>query len=112
MFFARVIFFAYTITVISEIAIILVIQKPQKFWQWILGIFLINSFTHPIAIYLLHMQNINYILVELGVLVIEAIWYTLAFQVSWRRAFILSAAANIFSILVGSGARFLFDLYF
>jgi len=110
MFIEKAILLAYAVTIISETAIIIAIQKPKELWQWIFGIILINSLTHPIAIYFLHIQNAPYIFVELGVLILEAIWYNLAFQVSWKKSFAISAVANIFSILVGIGIRFLFGL--
>lgn len=101
---------AYIITLISEIVIILSIQKPKKIWQWVLVIVLINSFTHPIAIYFLHVQNVPYIVVELGVFIIESIWYKFVFHLSWKRSVVLSAIANLFSILVGIVIRFLLGL--
>ena len=110
MFIEKAILLAYAVTIVSETAIIIAIQKPNKLWQWILGIVLINSLTHPIAIYFLHIQNAPYIFVELGVFILEGIWYNLAFQVGWKKSFAISTIANIFSILVGIGIRFLFRL--
>ncbi len=101
---------AYAITVVSETAIILVVQKPKNIWRWILGIVLINSLTHPIAIYFLHIQNAPYILVELSVFIFEAFWYNLAFQLGWKRSLAISAIANAFSILAGIGIRTLLSL--
>lgn len=108
MFIEYAIFLAYAVTIISETCIILVIQRPLKIWQWVFAIFLINSFTHPIAIYLLRIKNLPYIPVELGVFAIEFFWYWVALKISWKRSFILSGTANAFSILVGIGVRFLF----
>lgn len=101
---------AYAVTICSEIVLILALQRLKNVWRWLVGVVLINSFTHPIAIYLLHIQNANYVLVELGVLVLEAIWYKAAFQGGWKRSFTLSGVANISSILVGIGIRSLFGL--
>ena len=105
MFIETAILLAYTVTVVSETAIILVIQKPKNIWWWILGIVLINSLTHPIVIYLLQIQKASYILVELSVCIVEAIWYNLAFQLGWKKSLTISVIANIFSILVGIGIR-------
>lgn len=101
---------AYVITVISETIIILLVQKPKNIWIWILSIFLINSFTHPIAIYLFHIQNVSYFIVEFGVIITELICYKLIFNLSWKRAFIISSIANIFSILAGFTIRLLLGL--
>lgn len=108
MFIEHAILLAYAITIVSETIIILAIQRPKNVLQWILGIVLINSFTHPIAIYFLHIKNTSYALVEIGVLIVEALWYLLAFKLTWKRAFFLSLFANVFSIISGIAIRFLF----
>lgn len=108
MFIEQAILLAYAVTIISETLFILAIQRPKNVLQWIIGIVLINSLTHPIAIYFLHVQNAPYVPVEIGVFIIEALWYLMAFEVTWKRAFCLSLFANIFSIISGIAIRFLF----
>jgi len=99
---------SYAVTIISETAIILTIQRPKQIWQWIAGIILINSLTQPIAVYLILIWNISRIAVEFGVFAIEAIWYWLAFRISPRRALVISATANLVSIFTGFSIRLLF----
>lgn len=110
MFIESAILLAYAVTIVSEEVIILAIQQPSKIWQWIIAALLANSLTHPLAIYFLRVQNAPYILVELGVLIVEMLWYKLAFKLNWRRALIISGAANIFSIFSGFAIRLLFSL--
>jgi len=111
MFIENAILLAYATTIISEITIILAIQHPREIWEWIVAIFLINSLTHPLAIYFLRVQNAPYILVEFGIFLIEMIWYKLAFNLNWKRSLIVSGIANVFSIFVGVGVRLLFGLH-
>ncbi len=110
MYVEQAILYAYLITILSEIVIILLVERPKNILKWAIGIFLINSLTHPLAIYFLHVQNTSYLLVEVGVFIVEAVWYILAFQINWQRSFLLSGIANIFSILIGIGIRFFLDL--
>lgn len=110
MFIEEAILLAFAITIISEVAIIIVIQRPTEIWQWILAIFLINSLTHPLVMYLLRVQKVPYVPVEFGIFIIEMVWYRLIFKLKWKRSLILSGIANIASILVGIGVRFLFSL--
>jgi hypothetical protein len=110
MFIENAILLAYATTIISEIAIILAVQRPRKIWQWIIAIFLVNSLTHPLVVYFLRVQNAPYIPVEFGVFLTEMIWYKLAFNLNWKRSMIVSGTANMFSIFVGFGIRLLFGL--
>ncbi len=110
MFIEQTILLTYAVTILSETAIIFIIQRPQKLWQWVIGVFLVNSLTHPIVIYLLHIRNTPYVFVELGVIVIELILYRFLFKINWTRAGALSVIANLSSILVGVGVRFLVNL--
>lgn len=110
MFVEVSILLAFAITIVSEITIIIAIQRPVKIWQWVTAILLVNSLTHPLVIYLLYVQDMPYIPVELGVFVFEMIWYGVAFKLNWRRSLVLSGTANLFSIFVGFGIRFLFNL--
>ena len=110
MFIENAILLAYATTITSEIAIVLAIQRPKEILQWIVAIFLINSLTHPIIIYLLRVQNAPYIPVEFGIFLKEMIWYKFAFSLNWRRSLIVSGIANIFSIFVGVCVRLLFGL--
>ncbi|MFA5828687.1 MAG: hypothetical protein WC841_05015 [Candidatus Shapirobacteria bacterium] len=99
------IFLAFAITLVTELTLILAIQRPGDWQKWIAGILLINCFTHPIVIYLLHFQNWPYLLVEAGVILTEAVWYRKFFSISPRRAMLVSFVANIFSIFMGMVAR-------
>ena len=110
MFIENAILLAYATTVISEIAIILALQRPKEIWQWIIAIFLINSLTHPLVIYLLRVQNAPYIPVEFGACIVEMIWFRFAFKLSWKRSFIISGIANLFSIFTGIAVRLLLGL--
>jgi len=61
MFIEDAILLAYAVTIVSETGIIIAIQKPKKLWQWILGIVLINSLTHPnCSIFFTHTKNLIY----------------------------------------------------
>jgi hypothetical protein len=108
MSFEEVTLLAYIITIVSETVAILLIQKPKNILFWFFTVVLINSFTHPIVMYLLHIKDFFYVPVEAGVIIIEALWYFLAFKINWRRALILSLIANIASIFFGFAIRFLF----
>lgn len=99
------IFLAFIITLVTETTLILAIQKPGDWQKWIAWILLINCFTHPIVIYLLHFQNWPYLLVETGVFLAEAVWYKKFFSISPKRAMILSLLANIVSIFSGMVVR-------
>ncbi len=110
MFFESAILLAYVVTLVSETALVLAIVRLKKVGQSIIAIVLINSFTHPVALYLLHIQNAPYLLVEIGVCVVEALWYVVAFRKSAPQAILISFLANIFSILMGIALRLLLDL--
>jgi hypothetical protein len=110
MFIENAILLAFVTTIISEVVIILTIQHPKMIWRWIFAVLLINSLTHPLVIYFLRVQDAPYIPIELGVFLIEMIWYKLSFNLSWKRAIIISGIANIFSILTGVGIRLLIAL--
>lgn len=110
MFIEEAILLSYIITVFSETVIILFLQRPVKICQWILAIFLINSLTHPLTIYFINIQNTLYIPIEIGVFIVEMIWYKLAFKLKWKRSLIISGIANIFSILVGMSIKSVFGL--
>jgi hypothetical protein len=97
----KIVLFAFLITILSEVFIILLIQKPRNFWNWILTIIFINSFTHPVVMYFLHVKNSSYFLAELGVFIIESILYKIILKLNWKKAILLSGIANIFSILLG-----------
>ncbi len=97
----KIVFLAYLITIISEVFVILLIQKPKNVWRWIMVILLINSFTHPLVMYFLHIVNTPYILVETTVFTVETIFLKFLLEVNFKRAIILSLIANISSILVG-----------
>jgi len=105
---------AYITTVVSEIIIIIIIilaiQRPKKIWQWILAIILINSITHPFAMYFLHVKMLPYFFVEFLVFLVEMLWYLLAFKTSWQKSFALSLTANMFSIVIGITIRFILGL--
>jgi hypothetical protein len=98
---------AFFITQISELVIILLVQKPKNIIKWIIAIIAINALTHPIAIFLLHWLNYSFLYVELGVLITEMVCYKTIFSLSWKRSFIISLLANIFSITVGYLFRYL-----
>lgn len=105
--FEQPILLAYVVTIISEIGIILLFERPREMVLWTMGIFLVNSFTHPLLIYLFHFCNLPYVPLELGVTFTEACWYRVAFKTTRKRALILSGTANSFSIIVGFAVRFL-----
>jgi len=110
MFIENAILLAYATTIISEVAIIIAIQRPKEIWQWIIAIFLINSLTHPLVIYSLRVRSAPYIPVEVGVFLIEMVLYKFVLDLNWKRSAIVSGIANAFSIFVGIGIRLLFGL--
>ncbi len=97
---------AFLITLIAEVLVILCSRKVSGWFGWLLAVILINSFTHPIVIYLLHVLGAPYVVVEFGVIIFEALWYSLAFSLSLRKSFVLSGVANLSSILAGVLVRF------
>jgi hypothetical protein len=106
MSFVNVIFLAYLVTIVSETMVLLVWQRPRELWWWMTGIVLVNSFTHPIAIYLIQIKGASFFLVEIGVFITEAIWYKFAFSQNFKHALTLSAVANITSIATGILIRY------
>ncbi|MBP8617767.1 MAG: hypothetical protein KBI15_00830 [Candidatus Pacebacteria bacterium] len=105
MFIEDAILRAYAITIISEIIVILAIRRPTRIWQWVVAIFLINSITHPLTICLLRVYNIAYLPVEIGVFIIEMVWYKLVFKLNWKDSAIISGLANLCSIFSGRALR-------
>ncbi len=108
MFIETGIIIAFMTTLITELVVILSIQRPLKKKEWILAIVLVNCFTHPLAIYFLQVRSSSYLLVEMSVVVCEAILYCLLLNISIKRSLTLSFIVNIASIIAGIGIRFLF----
>jgi len=101
MSFKDFVILSFLTTQFSEIVLINLILKFQKFFKTTFLIFLFNSFTHPIAIYLYIILGWKYFLVEGLVIFVESIFYDVFLNFSWKKSFLFSFLANIFSILTG-----------
>jgi hypothetical protein len=60
--------------------------------------------------YFLRVRDAGYVLVEVAVFLIEALFYRLAFGTRWSRSFVLSLAANLSFVLAGILVRRLVGL--
>ncbi|GEM_PF-2166734 len=101
MLFKHFVILSFIITQFFEIILINLILKFKNFLRTIFLIFLFNSFTHPLAIYLYVILSWNYFLIEGFIVFIESIFYKVFFNFSWQKSITLSFCANTFSILVG-----------
>ena len=105
MYFEDVILWAFVITVFTETFVILIIQRPKEWVQWLITIVCLNALTHPPTLYLLHIENAPYIAVEGAVWLLEAAGLKYLFDLTWRRSLILSGVANLASFLAGMAVR-------
>lgn len=98
----NVIIQAYLTTIISEVSVVyLFLHKKRKAHLILIVCFLANTFTHPLVIYFDHIQNISFLIVEIGAFVVEAIIYKYLLNLKWNEALMISLIANILSILIG-----------
>lgn len=109
MFIDNAILLSYLTTICTEAVAVLIIQKFKNISKWLLSVILINSFTHPIAIYLLKFLNFNYFLTEFGVFIIELLFYHYVTKMWWKKAFVVSLLANTSSIVGGIIIRSVFS---
>jgi hypothetical protein len=92
---------AFLITLLCESIIICFILRNKNWLKTLSGVFLINCFTHPIAIYLIHFKNWSTITVEVLIILMEAIFYLKLFKINLKKSVSLSLIANVFSIITG-----------
>ncbi len=97
----QVIISSFLITIATETAVILGIQKFKNVLKWSFYVILINNLTHPIAIYLIQFLNINYFVTEILVIVVESLFYKYICNIKWKTSIIFSLIANVLSVLSG-----------
>lgn len=91
-------YFFYTILMELPITII----AYSKEWQKMLLVgFLLNLFSWPLLTLLYFQTDIHLLLLELGVVLVEAIGFRLFFNGSFLKAFLVSLLANSVSLFVG-----------
>ncbi len=91
---------AFALTVISEFLVVLAfIGKDAK--MVFLYDFLINLFSWPLAVLAYYGFGVNLYVVEICVCLAESVLIMLLFGVRYRRALVISAAANLASFLLG-----------
>jgi hypothetical protein len=90
----------FLLTLIIEAPVIYLFHKNQ--WkQVVVPFFLLNLFTWPLLHVFLDNSEINIYLLELGVVIAEAIGYKLFMKSNWGKALLASLVANALSYLIG-----------
>jgi len=103
---ANLLFISFFITIISEcVLVVLIMRKEKPFLKILCFILLIHFITHPFGAFLYYLTAMSFIGVEVVIILIEAIFYRKFFLCSYRKAFLISAGANAFSITVGMITR-------
>lgn len=98
----------FLLTLIIEAPVIYLFYKSQ--WkQVMIPFFLLNLFTWPLLHIFLDNSDINIYLLELGVVIAEAVGYQLFTKSSWGKALLASLAANAISYFIGV---IIFDYFF
>jgi hypothetical protein len=95
-------------TLLLEMPVVLICYRRQ--WKTVLPVgILVNFFTWPLITILYNNTSIHLLILEAGVFVVEAIAFGIFFTGSWKKALLVSFAANGLSLLVGviiSGINF------
>jgi len=85
--------FGFLTTLITELIVYFMFIKGKKL-NIFLYCLLINSFTWPLANLIYAYINL-FLLIELGVFLIELILIKILFSVGWKKAILISLVANI-----------------
>jgi hypothetical protein len=100
MSFIQELMVALILTIFVEFLIYLIgIKEDPK--KLLLYCILINSFTNPLFNYLYIYEFSEFYLLEIAIIVLEGVLISLLAEVSYSRAFAVSAAANLASMIVG-----------
>jgi hypothetical protein len=90
----------FLLTLIIEFPVVYLFYKKQL-KHVLLPFFLLNLFTWPLLHIFLDNSDYNIYLLELCVVIIEAIGYKLFMKSSWGKAFFVSFVANALSYFIG-----------
>ncbi len=95
-----IIIYSLLITILIEFTFLYIFFK-QKPAYILLYTILINCLTLPLAIMGYHYLISNLVLIEILVIISEALLIRLLFQIGYTRAFTVSLVANLVSAMVG-----------
>ena len=105
------------ITVVLEAPVVLAGFRKSEYKHKVRLMIEVNIFTNVIlnaiiSFFALHSDSQQVLIMEAVIVLVEALIYFLAiFDISGKRAFLVSLIANLFSYVVGSFIAFYFDLY-
>lgn len=103
---ANLLFVSFFITTISEcVLLFLIVRKRKSFLEILCLVLLMHFITHPFGAFLYYLIAISFAGVEVAIILIEAIFYWRFFPCSYKKALLISAPANVFSIIIGTVAR-------
>jgi|SRR3989344_4707559 len=97
-YFLEIILF-FLINLLIEVCIVILFIK-ERFFKILLYILLINFVSWPIA-NLMYSLNVNIFVVEILVFIFEFIFIMALFNLSYKKALVLSFAINITSFVIG-----------
>lgn len=97
---------AFGITLACEVPVILLLGRHQPMWRLVLIAVTASAITHPLAwkvasILATDEYRSGTLLIEAGVIVIEALWYRLWLPIKLRTAGFYSLTANACSFAMG-----------
>ncbi len=98
---------AFGVTIACEVPVILLLVRQQAVWRLALIAVTASAITHPLAWKIASLLTTaeyrsGVLLIEAGVIVIEALWYRLWLPTRLRTAFFYSLTANACSFAMGS----------
>lgn len=84
---------SFLVTVVIEFVILLLLTK--KSWKELLPIvFFINAFTQPLANYIYRYVFYNFLVIEIGVVLVEGVLLRLLLALNGKRAIFFSLLTN------------------
>ena len=92
--------FNLLLTILLELPIVGFFFKRKKRGNALLICFVVNIITWPLVNVIRLSTDWNMNIVEIGVVVTEAVAYSFLLQCGWRKGFLMSVAANTVSFLV------------
>lgn len=101
MWFENSSLYSLIITIISELVVLVMIVRGKPLYVVIMYSLLVNSITHPLVFYFVHICNVPLLLAEIVVMSVEALMYRYLLNTKLLNACILSLCANMASIVVG-----------
>lgn len=87
-------------TLLLELPVVLLCYRSQ--WKTVLPVtILLNFFTWPLLTLLFCNTHIPLLILEVAVLITEAIGFKIFFRGSWQKALLVSLGANALSLFIG-----------